>query len=190
MNYKDNQPTFNVNRKVVNFKDFAQDKEKLSKADLQRKPNSEDQQHLGNRRTEYNPVSHKLTDYSADEIKDRLDAIEDFEESNESNKYTYTLLNKNNKEVEIEANDVEDANLKIVELHRGSDPMLTHINGKQINWEKLTLEGIFSDRYDDSSDITSEEKKICLKVYGLYQRECLNSDGDYSMKFDQWLKSK
>jgi hypothetical protein len=82
MNYRDNQPTFNVgNRKVSNFKDFATDKEKLAKADLQRKPNSEDQQHLGNKRTEYNPVTHKLTDYSDDEIKDTLDAME--EETNE-----------------------------------------------------------------------------------------------------------
>jgi hypothetical protein len=81
MNYRDNQPTFNVNRKVANFKDFATDKEKLAKADLQRKPNSEDQQHLGNKRTEYNPVTHKLTDYSDDEIKDRLDSME--EETNE-----------------------------------------------------------------------------------------------------------
>ncbi len=81
MTYKDNQPTFNVNRKVSNFKDFATDKEKLSKADLQRKPNSEDQQHLGNKRTEYNPVTHKLTDYSDDEIKDRLDSMDNLEES-------------------------------------------------------------------------------------------------------------
>jgi len=81
MTYKDNQPVFNVNRKVANFKDFAQDKEKLAKADLQRKPNSEDQQHLGNKRTEYNTVTHKLTDYSDDEIKDRLDSMDNLEES-------------------------------------------------------------------------------------------------------------
>jgi hypothetical protein len=81
MTYKDNQPVFNVNRKVANFKDFAQDKEKLAKADLQRKPNSEDQQHIGNKRTEYNTVTHKLTDYSDDEIKDRLDSMDNLEES-------------------------------------------------------------------------------------------------------------
>ena len=27
MTYKDNQPTFNVNRKVVNFKDYLQNKD-------------------------------------------------------------------------------------------------------------------------------------------------------------------
>ena len=136
MTYKDNQPTFNVgNRKVVNFKDYLQNKDvekaKLTKAHLQSKPNSEDQQHPGNTRSEYNPVTHKLTDYSVDEIEDTLDAME--EETNE---------------------------------------------------------GIFSDRYDESGEITSEEKEICLKVYRQYRSECLDSDGDYSMMFEDWLKRK
>ena len=126
MNYRDNQPTFNVgNRKVANFKDYLQNKDELEKAELQSKPNSEDQQHIGNKRTEYNPVTHKLTDYSVDEIEDTLDAME--EETNE---------------------------------------------------------GIFSDRYDDSGEVTSEEKEICLKVYKKYQKECLDNDGDYSLRFD------
>ena len=132
MNYRDNQPTFNVgNRKVANFKDYLQNKDELEKAELPSKPNSEDQQHIGNKRTEYNPVTHKLTDYSVDEIEDTLDAME--EETNE---------------------------------------------------------GIFSDRYDDSGEITTEEKEICLKVYKQYQKECLDSDGDYSLRFDDWLKRK
>ena len=132
MNYRDNQPTFNVgNRKVANFKDYLQNKDELEKAELQSKPNSEDQQHIGNKRTEYNPVTHKLTDYSVDEIEDTLDAME--EETNE---------------------------------------------------------GIFSDRYDDSGEVTSEEKEICLKVYKQYQKECLDNDGDYSLRFDDWLKRK
>lgn len=84
MTYKDNQPTFNVNRKVVNFKDYLQNKDaekaKLTKADLQSKPNSEDQQKIGNTRNEYNPVTHKLTDYSVDEIEDTLDAMEETNE--------------------------------------------------------------------------------------------------------------
>lgn len=132
MNYRDNQPTFNVgNRKVANFKDYLKNKDELKKADLQSKPNSEDQQHIGNKRTEYNPVTHKLTDYSVDEIEDTLDAME--EETNE---------------------------------------------------------GIFSDRYGDSGEVTSEEKEICLKVYKQYQKECLDNDGDYSLRFDDWLKRK
>lgn len=130
MNYRDNQPTFNVgNRKVANFKDYLQNKDELKKAHLQSKPNSEDQQHIGNKRTEYNPVTHKLTDYSVDETEDALDSME--EETNE---------------------------------------------------------GIFSDRYNDSDEVTREEKEICLRVYKQYQRECLDSDGDYSMMFEDWLK--
>lgn len=132
MNYRDNQPTFNVgNRKVANFKDYLKNKDELKKADLQSKPNSEDQQHIGNKRTEYNPVTHKLTDYSVDEIEDTLDAMK--EETNE---------------------------------------------------------GIFSDRYNESDEITGEEKEICLRVYKQYQKECLDSDGDYSLRFDDWLKRK
>ena len=129
------KPTFNVNRKVVNFKDYLQNKgseeSKLKKADLQSKPNSEEQQHLGNKRTEYNPVTHKLTDYSDDEIRDILNAME--EETNE---------------------------------------------------------GIFSDRYNESDEVTREEKEICLRVYEQYQRECLDNDADYSLRFDEWLKRK
>ena len=46
MTYKDNTPTFNVNRKVVNFKDFNKDAEEveLKKMKRQNKPNSERQQ--------------------------------------------------------------------------------------------------------------------------------------------------
>ncbi len=142
MTYKDNQPTFNVNRKVVNFKDYLQNKgseeSKLKKADLQSKPNSEDQQHIGNKRTEYNPVTHKLTDYSVDEIEDTLDSME--EETNEG---------------------------------VFSDEGYAGMNGE---------------RY--SEEITTEEKEICLRVYKKYQRECLDSDGDYSLRFDEWLKRK
>jgi hypothetical protein len=59
-----------------------------------------------------------------------------------------------------------------------------------------TNEGIFSDegqagmngeRY---SEVTPEEKAICLKVYRQYRSECLDSDGDYSMMFEDWLKRK
>jgi hypothetical protein len=51
-------------------------------------------------------------------------------------------------------------------------------------------EGVFSDRYDDSDKFTSEEKEICLRIYRQYKSECLDSDGDYSMMFEDWLKRK
>ena len=76
---RDNQPTFNVNRKIVNFSDFASNKETLKKAELQTKPNSEDQQHIGNDRNEFDPNTHKVTQVTPDEVKDKLDAIEELE---------------------------------------------------------------------------------------------------------------
>lgn len=84
MTYKDNTPTFNVNRKVVNFKDFNKDseEEELNKIKRQNKPNSERQQLIGNTRIKYNKVTHKLDwNLSPDMIKDKIDAIEDIDES-------------------------------------------------------------------------------------------------------------
>jgi len=86
MTYKDNQPTFNVNRKVVNFKDFSKDieseKEELNKIKRQNNPNSERQQLIGNPRIKYNKVTHKLDfDINPDMLKDKIDAIEELEES-------------------------------------------------------------------------------------------------------------
>jgi hypothetical protein len=86
MTYKDNQPTFNVDRKVVNFKDFSKDieseKEELDKIKRQNKPNSERQQRIGNTRIKYNKVTHKLDwNLSPDMIKDKIDAIEELDES-------------------------------------------------------------------------------------------------------------
>ena len=88
MTYKDNTPTFNVNRKVVNFKDFSAnpnaEKEELKKMDRQNKPNSEDQQHIGNSRYKFNKTTRKMDDLSPAEIEDKIEAIEDFEGTNES----------------------------------------------------------------------------------------------------------
>lgn len=88
MTYKDNTPTFNVNRKVVNFKDFLAnpnaEKEELEKMDRQNKPNSDEkQQHIGNSRYKFNNITRKMDDLSSAEIEDKIDAIDEFEESNE-----------------------------------------------------------------------------------------------------------
>jgi hypothetical protein len=79
MTYKDNTPTFNVNRKVVNFKDFNKDSEEteLKKIKRQNKPNSERQQLIGNPRVKYNKVTHKLDYLNPGYIEDKIDAIEE-----------------------------------------------------------------------------------------------------------------
>ena len=81
MTHKDNTPTFNTNRKVVNFKDFNKDSEKdeLSKMKRQTKPNSKTgQQFIGNPKTKYNQVTHKLdTNLDPKMIDDKIDALEE-----------------------------------------------------------------------------------------------------------------
>lgn len=79
MTYKDNTPTFNINRKVVNFKDFNKDAEEveLKKIKRQNKPNSERQQLIGNPRAKYNKVTHKIDYLNPGYIEDKIDSIEE-----------------------------------------------------------------------------------------------------------------
>ena len=88
MPYRDINPTYNVNRKVANFGDFTSnidaEKEKLKKVKRSFTPNSDKQQFVRNSRTEYNPVTHKLTDYTEGEVEDKIKAIEELEDTNES----------------------------------------------------------------------------------------------------------
>jgi hypothetical protein len=77
---------YNTNRKVVNFKDFSAEgeKEELQKVRRSTKPNSEDQQYIGNSRYKFNKVTRKMDDLSPDMIDDSIEAIEELEESNEN----------------------------------------------------------------------------------------------------------
>jgi uncharacterized coiled-coil protein SlyX len=82
---RDNTPTFNVNRKVVNFKDFLAnpnaEKEELEKMDRQNKPNTDDQQkNMSNSRYKFNNITRKMDDLSPAEIEDKIEAIEGLEE--------------------------------------------------------------------------------------------------------------
>ena len=86
MTYKENTPTFNINRKVVNFKDFSAnpnaEKEELKKMNRQNKPNTDDQQkNMANSRYKFNSTTRKMDDLSPDEIKDKIDVIEGLEEA-------------------------------------------------------------------------------------------------------------
>jgi hypothetical protein len=88
MTYKENTPTFNVNRKVVNFKDFLSDpkgeEDELKKVRRSTKPNSENQQHIGNSRYKFNKTTRKMDDLSPAEIDDSIEAIKELEGTNES----------------------------------------------------------------------------------------------------------
>lgn len=85
MTYKDNTPTFNVNRKVVNFKDFSAnpnaEKQELKKMDRQNIPNSDEhQKNMANSRYKFNNTTRKMDDLSPAEIEDKIEAIEELEE--------------------------------------------------------------------------------------------------------------
>lgn len=77
--------TYNVNRKIANFGDFTAnigaEKEELKKVRRSTKPNSEDQQHIGNARYKFNKVTRKMDDLSPDMIDDKIEAIEELEEA-------------------------------------------------------------------------------------------------------------
>lgn len=79
--------TYNTNRKVANFSDFTSnigsEKEELKKMKRGEKPNSEDQQNIGNRKFKFNKVTHKMDDLSPEEVQDKLDSIDELEETNE-----------------------------------------------------------------------------------------------------------
>ena len=96
MNYRDNTPTYNVNRKVANFKDFSSDgeKEELTKMDRQNKPNSDEyQKNMSNSRYKFNKVTRKMDDLSPAEIQDNIEAIDELEEG--TNEELYFTVRKN-----------------------------------------------------------------------------------------------
>jgi len=80
--------SYNVNRKVATFGDFSNniesEKEELKKVRRSTVPNTPDQQqHIGNGRYKFNKVTRKMDDLSPEEVQDKLDAIDELEETNE-----------------------------------------------------------------------------------------------------------
>jgi uncharacterized membrane-anchored protein YjiN (DUF445 family) len=81
MTYKDNTPTFNVNRKIVNYKDFIQqephEEAELKKMKRQFKKADQVKQVNQDHQSKYNKVSHKNDDLVKSEVEDKLDALEE-----------------------------------------------------------------------------------------------------------------
>lgn len=69
-------------KKVKGFEDFniEGEKEKLQKIKRSFKPNSDQQQFTTNTRNEFDEDTRKITVVTKDEVKDKLDAIENLEE--------------------------------------------------------------------------------------------------------------
>lgn len=110
MTYKDNTPTYNVNRKVVNFGDFCKtcEEPKLKKMKRQTTTNSERQNLPGNFKAKFNPVTRKIDNLSPAEVDDRLNKmnVEEVDESkvNESHidDMIYSLVSKSECYAELE----------------------------------------------------------------------------------------
>ena len=87
MTYKDNTPTYNVNRKVANFGYFTSnieaEKENLKKTKRSFQPNSDRQNFPSNTRNEFDPITRKITSFTEDEVDDRIKSVEELEEANE-----------------------------------------------------------------------------------------------------------
>jgi hypothetical protein len=80
--------SYNVNRKVATFGDFSNniesEKEELKKVRRSTVTNSDEhQQHIGNGRYKFNKVTRKMDDLSPAEVQDKLDSIDELEETNE-----------------------------------------------------------------------------------------------------------
>ena len=78
MTYKDNTPTYNVNRKVVNFKDFdpKSEKDELNKVKKSYKKTDLDV-HRKERKDKFNRATRKLDDLDKSEVEDKLEVIEE-----------------------------------------------------------------------------------------------------------------
>ena len=111
--------SYNVNRKVATFGDFSSniesEKEELKKVRRSTDPNSDEhQQHIGNGRYKFNKVTRKMDDLSPAEVQDKLDAIDELEETNElfnfNKKFKDKILNLLKSEIDSSFKEVAVVN--------------------------------------------------------------------------------
>lgn len=79
------------NKRVLSFSKYLECEEwELKKLQNGTKPNSSDeQQHIGNKKWKYNKITRKWDDLSPAEVKDKIEAIEELEESKKEKKYEF-----------------------------------------------------------------------------------------------------
>lgn len=112
---RDNQPVFNANRKVANFKDFSADveKEKLGKVRRSFQPNSDRQNFPQNDRNEFDPITRKVTQVTLPEVEDKLEQ-DKIVENNQWNmtentrKYYDMLSNHLKRDLDASPQDIKD----------------------------------------------------------------------------------
>lgn len=78
MNYRQSTPTFNTDRKVINFKDFDIDSEKIE-LDKIKKSYKKNELEVGQKekKYKYNKVTRKLDDMDIDEVNDKIESLDE-----------------------------------------------------------------------------------------------------------------
>jgi protein-tyrosine phosphatase len=141
---------YNTNSKVSNYSDFCNnwesEKEKLKKTKRSFQPNSDRQNHTTDNRNEYNPVTHKITAYTKDEVEDALDKME---EKNEG-----VLSDIPSEEYSIN----DDIKRDLMEM--SSEDGIEYLNDI-ISFCQSTIKDIRTEKMDESKVEKSESLEDC-----------------------------
>ena len=128
--------SYNVNRKVATFGDFSNniqsEEEDLAKMNRQNKPNSDEhQKNMSNSRYKFNKVTHKMDDLSPSEIQDKLNAIDELEETNELFNFDKKFKDKslNLLKSEIDSSFKEVAVVNFGDKNNSREPSLKEVIG-------------------------------------------------------------
>jgi len=128
--------SYNVNRKVATFGDFSNniqsEEEELAKMNRQNKPNSDEhQKNMSNSRYKFNKVTHKMDDLSPSEIQDKLNAIDELEETNVLFNFDKKFKDKslNSLKSEIDSSFKEVAVVNFGDKNNSREPSLKEVIG-------------------------------------------------------------
>jgi hypothetical protein len=128
--------SYNVNRKVATFGDFSNniqsEEEELVKMNRQNKPNSDEhQKNMSNSRYKFNKVTHKMDDLSPSEIQDKLNAIDELDETNELFNFDKKFKDKslNLLKSEIDSSFKEVAVVNFGDKNNSREPSLKEVIG-------------------------------------------------------------
>jgi hypothetical protein len=139
--------SYNVNRKVATFGDFSNniqsEEEELAKMNRQNKPNSDEhQKNMSNSRYKFNKVTHKMDDLSPSEIQDKLNAIDELDETNELFNFDKKFKDKslNLLKSEIDSSFKEVAVVNFGDKNNSREPSLKEVIGNleeiMYKWKK------------------------------------------------------
>lgn len=166
---RDNQPTYNVNRNIVNFKDFniEDEEEELLKIKRGTTPNSERQQVIGNQKYKFNKVTRKMDEISPDMIDDELDSLEEGISNKHILKFNEgffgNIFNAFKDKLNISAEAIQNAMSSM--FYRKHKEEIESVDGSEIE-SFLSKNGLNMEELSEETEgMTPEE------IYSLLQRE-------------------